>query len=111
MSYTLEISVTIPWMRGKRQDDDGENGDDDIPDIPDEIDTDLSELRGGAFNYGMMIIMQTIIHSLHPVYMIYNFRNLVHQHSASRFFRMYTMLSHNNNMYRTVVIHSVNPFL
>ena len=37
MSYTLEISVTIPWMRGKRQDDDGENGDDDIPDIPDEI--------------------------------------------------------------------------
>jgi len=50
-------------VRGKRQDDDGENGDDDIPDIPDEIDTDLSELRGGAFNYGMMIIMQTIINS------------------------------------------------
>jgi len=70
MSYTLQISeisqqcqVTIPWMRGKRQDDDGENGDDDIPDIPDEIDADLSELRGGAFNYGMMLIMQKIINS------------------------------------------------
>ena len=50
---------------------DGENGDDDIPDIPDEIDTDLSELRGGAFNYGMMIIMQTIIHSLCMHHILY----------------------------------------
>ena len=78
MSYTRQIGeitqqcqVTIPGLRGKRQDDDGENDDDDIPDIPDEIDTDLSELRGGAFNYGTKIIMQTIIHSLCMHHILY----------------------------------------
>ena len=48
--------MTIPGMRGRRQDDDnGEDDDDDIPDLPDEIDVDLGELRGGPFNYGEMI--------------------------------------------------------
>ena len=48
--------VTIPGMRGRRQDDDNsDDDDDDIPDLPDEIDVDLGELRGGPFNYGEMI--------------------------------------------------------
>ena len=49
-----QCRVTIPGMRGRRQDDD--NGDD-IPDLPDinEIDVDLGELRGGPFNYGEMV--------------------------------------------------------
>lgn len=41
-------------MRGGRDSDDDEDDDDDdtIPELPDEIDTDVGELRGGPFNYG-----------------------------------------------------------
>ena len=41
-------------MRGGRDSDDDEGDDDEdtIPELPDEIDTDVGELRGGPFNYG-----------------------------------------------------------
>ena len=47
--------MNFPGPRGGRDsDEDSEDDDDDdtIPELPDEIDTDVRELRGGPFNYG-----------------------------------------------------------
>ena len=50
-----QCGVNFPGPRGGRDsDEDSEDDDDDdtIPELPDEIDTDVRELRGGPFNYG-----------------------------------------------------------
>lgn len=49
-----QCRVDFPGPRGGRDsDEDSEDDDDDtIPELPDEIDTDVGELRGGPFNYG-----------------------------------------------------------
>lgn len=51
-----QCGVDFPGMRGGRDSDDDreedEDDDDTIPELPDEIDTDVGELRGGPFNYG-----------------------------------------------------------
>ena len=49
-----QCGVDIPGpRRGRDSDEDSEDDDDDtIPELPDEIDADVGELRGGPFNYG-----------------------------------------------------------